>query len=211
MQVLVFDLDTALCPTSTMDGMAMANAIKDVADCQIAPESVTSLQDWKSIWYRAVKRVATKRELAELRLRFSFHLKRQFLIRPSVVLGNYPLIHQVNKLQSQKNVVVCLVSTTCPAVIDIKARSVGLMCQNLPVVTGKDAESLEALLTLSQARVMRSYGIDLKGGLLIAGEGWQKAATLLELNHCLPESFLKEDFYSLRQVQPEDRYTGNFH
>ncbi|TCS41397.1 hypothetical protein [Reinekea marinisedimentorum] len=211
MQVLVFDLDTALCPTSTMDGMAMASAIKDVADCQIAPESVMSLQDWKSIWYRAVKRVATKRELIELRQRFSFHLKRQFLIRPSVVLGNYPLIHQVNKLQGHKNMVVCLVSATCPAAVDIKARSVGLMCQQIPVVTGQDAESPEALLTLAQARVMRSYGLDLKGGHLIAGEGWQKASALLQMHHCLPDDFLKEDSYSVKQIQPEDRFTGNYH
>jgi hypothetical protein len=191
-----------------MDGMAMASAIKDVADCQISPESIVSLQDWKSIWYRAVKRVATKRELAELRVRFGIHLKRQFLIRPSVVQGNYALIQQVNKLQSRKDLVVCLVSTTSPVVVEMKARSIGLMCQQLPVVTGKDAESLEALLTLLQTKVRRSFGVGLEGGCLIADEGWQAAATLVGVQHCLPEVFMKEDSYALHQVMPQDEHSS---
>lgn len=211
MQVLVFDLDTALCPTNTMDGLAMASAIKDVADCQIAPESIRSLQDWKSIWYRAVKRVATKRELTELRARFSLHLKRQFLIRPSVVQGNYPLIQQVNKLQTQKDIVVGLISTTSPSVVDLKARSVGLICNQLPLVTGKEAESPEALLTLLQTRMKRSFGCDFSEGIFIAGEEWSKAASLLDICHCYPEEFVKDDVYSLRQIHPPESALREYH
>lgn len=189
MQVVVFDLDTALCQTSTMDGMAMASAIKDVADCQIAPESVKSLQDWKSIWYGAVRRVATKQELSELRARFTIHLRRQFLIRPAVVQGNYVLIQHVNRLQAQKDAVACIVSNSTRSVVDIKSRAVGLLAGHLPVVTGEDAESTEAMLALLQTRVKRFYGESLDGSDLVASDYWFKAASLLDMNHFLPEVY----------------------
>jgi hypothetical protein len=190
MQLVVFDLDTALCRANTMDGLAMASAIRDVTSCQIDPESIESIHDLKALWYKATQRVADVGELAELKDRFSFHLRRQFLIRPSIVNANYALVEQVNYLQNQQKKIVGLVSSASLSVLLLKARTIGLMCDALPVATGDDSDSLEGILKVIQTRVKRSYGFHFSNIDLIADSNWSVAANRKNMNHILPDDYL---------------------
>jgi hypothetical protein len=199
MQLVVFDLDTALCQTSAMDGLAMSSAIKDVANCQIEPESIQSIHDLKAIWYRATHRVATAIELAELRSRFAFHLRRQFLIRPSIVAANYALVEQVNMLQHKPKTVVALVSSHTTPVLQMKTRAIGLLSDSLPVSTGDDADSLDGILQSIQTRVKRSYGFKYEESTLIASCSWREAAASQNMKHVLPADYI---------VPPEHFHAG---
>jgi len=190
MQLVVFDLDTALCQTSAMDSLAMSSAIKDVASCQIDPESVSNVHDIKSLWYRATNRVASAAELNELRDRFSFHLRRQFLIRPSVISANYDLVERVNQLQNRPKSIVALVSSASTPVLQLKARAIGLMYDSLPVATSDDSVSLEGILRSIQTRVKRSYGFYFGESTLVASSHWQQAAQLNQMEHVLPSEYL---------------------
>jgi len=198
MQLVVFDLDTALCQTSAMDGLAMASAIKDVADCQIEPEKVKSLHDPKSIWYRATDRVATVSDLAELRDRFSFHLRRQFLIRPSIISANYSLVEHINCLQNQRDTIVGLVSSTSSSVLLLKSRAIGLVNDTLPIATGDDSDTLDGILNTLKTRVKRSYGFNFGEASVIASEDWVKASKTARMNHMLPDEYLSERAVSVR-------------
>jgi len=190
MKLVVFDLDTALCQTNAMDGLAMASAIKDVAKCRIEPESVQQLHDFRAIWYQATQRLPSALDLADLQDRFSFHLRRQFLIRPSVIPANYGVIEQINGLQHQKHTIVGLVSATTTSVMLLKAHAIGLVCETLPVATGEDADNLLGILLTLQARVRRSFGFRFDTCDLIAGPAWQAAAEEADMNHCLPVDYL---------------------
>ncbi|WP_320821817.1 hypothetical protein [Reinekea sp.] len=201
MKLVVFDLDTALCQTSAMDGLAMASAIKDVAKCRIEPETVRELHDFASIWYRATQRFPSARDLVDLQERFGFHLRRQFLIRPSVIPANYGLIEQINLLQHQKNTIVGLVSATSAAVMLLKAHAIGLVCQTLPLATGEDADSLPGILLTMQARVRRSFGFNFESCDLIAGLAWRGAATAAQMNHYLPVDYLASGSVQIRDGQ----------
>ena len=190
MQLVVFDLDTALCQTSAMDGLAMSSAIKDVANCHIDPESATSVHDLKTIWYRATHRAASATELNELRDRFSFHLRRQFLIRPSVIAANYDLVERVNQLQNRSKSVVAIVSSTSAPVLQLKARAIGLMCDSLPIATSDDSDNLEGILRSVQTRVKRSYGFYFRESIIVASAHWQLAAQTNRMDHMLPSEYI---------------------
>jgi hypothetical protein len=194
MQLVVFDLDTALCQTSAMDGLAMASAIKDVANCQLEPESIQSIHDPKALWYRATRRVADVSELTELRDRFSFHLRRQFLIRPSIVSANYSLVEHVNSLQNKQKTIVGLVSSSSNSVLLLKARAIGLMNDALPVSTADDSDTLEGILRVIQTRVKRSYGFHFGESTLVAGEHWKTAASGTKIEHICPSEYLVDKF-----------------
>jgi hypothetical protein len=192
MQLVVFDLDTALCRANTMDSLAMASAIKDVADCQIEPESIDSIHDLKSLWYKATRRVADVHELSDLKDRFSFHLRRQFLIRPSIINANYPMVQQVNYIQNQQQKVVGLISSSSHSVLLLKARAIGLMCDSLPVATGDDSDSLEGILETIQTRVKRSFGFNRGKVDLVADSIWRDSAKRANMNHILPSNYLEK-------------------
>jgi hypothetical protein len=202
MKLVVFDLDTALCQTNAMDGLAMASAIMDVAKCQIKPETVRELHDFAAIWYRATQRLPSALDLVDLQQRFSFHLRRQFLIRPSVIPANYDLIEQINLLQRQKNTIVGLISATSRAVMLLKAHAIGLVCETLPLATGDDADSLPGILLTMQTRVRRSFGFYFDSCDLIAGLAWQTAATAAQMNHYLPADYLVSGSVPIRDSRP---------
>jgi len=200
MKLVVFDLDTALCQTNAMDGLAMASAIMDVAKCQIKPETVRELHDFAAIFYRATQRLPSALDLVDLQARFGFHLRRQFLIRPSVIPANYGLIEQIDLLQHQKNTIVGLVSATSRAVMLLKARAIGLVCDTWPLATGDDADSLPGILLTMQTRVRRSFGVHFATCDLIAGPAWHEAAGVAHMNHSLPVDYLASS--SVRDSQP---------
>jgi len=207
MKLVVFDLDTALCQTSGMDGFAMASAIKDVAKCRIKPETVRELHDLSAIWYRATRRFPSALDLAGLQKRFSFHLRRQFLIRPSVIPANYGLIEQINLLQHKKDTIVGLVSATSATVMQLRANAIGLVCATLPHATGDDADSLPGILLSLQTRVRRSFGFYFDSFDLIAGLAWQTAATAAHMNHYLPADYLKSGSVQIRDQIRDSQLT----
>lgn len=182
MQLMVFDLDTALCQASAMDGLAMASAIQDVTEREISPESIRSISDFKSIWYQATGKVPSPSELKALRERFAFQLRRQFIIRPSVVSANYPVVEAVNRLQNRPETLVAIVSATSEAAIALKARAIGLKYDTLPMASGDDADHFEGLLKAVQVRVRRGYGFRFDHAQLIAGTEWSAAAKRCQMD-----------------------------
>lgn len=192
MKLMVFDLDTALCQTSTMDGLAMASAIYDVTECHIQPETIGQISDLKALWYQAAGTLPSGDDLKSLRDRFSFHLRRQFIIRPSVVEANYPMVEAVNRLQSRSDTVVGLVSTSSASVLVLKARAIGLMSETIPVATGDDADHFDGILKSMKVRVMRSFGCFYDQAELIGGIDWHIAAQRQKMQHTLPQDFITE-------------------
>lgn len=192
MQLVVFDLDTALCQTSAMDGLAMASAIKDVAHCQIEPEKIKSVHDYKSVWYQATNRVATSREINELRDRFSLHLRRQFLIRPSAVPANLALVDRVNYLQNRNDILIGLVSTANHSVLLTKSRAIGLIPDALPVATGEDSDSYEGILRILQTRAKRSFGACFNEAMVVADETWRSSAKVCGMHYMDGADYLAE-------------------
>jgi hypothetical protein len=176
-----------------MDGLAMAKAMKDVAGCQIDAQSLSSVLDLKTIWYRATNRVAAAIEIAELRARYAFHLRRQFLIRPSVVTANYPLVEHVNALQNREHSVLGLISATSAGVLQMKARSIGLQNDGLPIATIDDSETHAGILNSVQTRAKRSYGYQLTGALLVAGHEWKDAADQCDFELKSPSDYLTDE------------------
>ncbi len=190
MKLVIFDLDTALCQTNIMDGMAMASAIKDVANIEVDAESIASMHDLKSLWYKITKTVASTSELQDLRDRFGFHLRRQFLIRPSVVSANYALVSHVNSMQDQSDVVVGLVSSMSLSVINLKANAIGLLSNALPIATGEDSDSPSGILNTLQTRVKRSYGISIRSTTLVANDQWLKSANKAGIELILADDYV---------------------
>lgn len=193
MRLLVFDLDTALCQTDAMDGLAMASAVTDLTGKTIDPQSIGSCYDLESLWRQVTDEPASTAELTELRRRFSFHLRRQFLIRPSVVPANYRAIEQVNALQDDPDTLVGLISHTSEAVMQLKCRSIGLVNSAIPVASGDDSELPEGILSTLRVRIRRSYGLKLDAATLIAGDPWQGAAIATRMARKCPEKFFANE------------------
>ncbi len=189
MQVVVFDLDTALCRASTMDGMAMARAIKDVANCEINSSDIKSLYDLNSIWLRHVKSDISIIELDQLKQRFLFHLKRQILINSNGFQENRRLIEHINHLQTLPNIIVAVVCSVSVSVLKVKAKAIGLELGAMPLATSSGSDSEADILSILQSRLSRSFGCDLNAGLLIAGVQWRNAAELFEMQFVLPDEF----------------------
>lgn len=183
MRLMVFDLDTALCQASTMDGLAMAGAIQDVTDREINPETIRSISDLKTLWYQATGVMPTAADLKALRDRFAFHLRRQFIIRPSVVSANYPVVEAVNRLQNQSDTLVAIVSVASEAAVSLKARAIGLHYDTLPLATGDDSDQFDGLLKTVQVRVRRGFGFRFDQAQLIAGSAWASAAERRQMAH----------------------------
>lgn len=190
MRLMVFDLDTALCQASTMDGLAMASAIFDVTDCHIEPETITSVTDHRALWYQVTGKLPTTGELKTLRERFAFQLRRQFIIRPSIVSANYPMIESVNRLQHRNDTIVAVVTALPQSVLIMKSRAIGLMLETLPVATADDADHLDGILNKVQVRVKRSFGFSRGQAELIGGSVWSQATRRQSLSHTLPEDFV---------------------
>lgn len=183
MKLVVFDLDTALCQTSAMDGLAMASAIKDVAGCHIESEVFDSIHEVKSLWYHATSRMADLADLAELRQRYAVHFRRQFLIRPRVVNSDPALIDHINYIQESNNTVVGIVTATTQSVLLLKARAAGIRCESMPMATGDDADTLDSLLNVLRTRVSRSYGYHCGECIMVGSEHWQTAADRMKMLH----------------------------
>ena len=189
MRLMVFDLDTALCQASTMDGLAIASAIQDLTDRSINPEAIHSISDFKAIWYQATGVLPSAGELKALRERFAFHLRRQFIIRPSVVTANYPMIEAVNRLQNHPETLVALVSAASESAVALKVRAIGLQCDALPMATGDDSDLMDGLLKVVQVRVRRGFGFLFDQATLVAGPEWQPAAERHKMELWSPAKF----------------------
>jgi hypothetical protein len=189
MHLVVFDLDTALCPTNTMDGLALAKALQDVTGNKVSPELLVNSVDFRNIFYKFEDRVASLVEVAEFRSRYGFHLRRQYLIRPSVIPANYSLIERANALQNRKDTVVGIVTSTSLSALQLKSRNIGLFSELMPVATSEDSDSLEGILNAIQIRVRRSFGFQFKEATLVSDDHWGVAAKLSNMNLITPDNF----------------------
>lgn len=190
MKLVVFDLDTALCRASAMDGLAMASAIKDVASCHIEPEAFESIHELKNYWYQATNRVAEQYELDEVRQRYAVHFRRQFLIRPRAANYDAVLVEHINYLQESSKNVVALVSATSQSVLLLKARAAGLRCESMPLATGDDADSTFGLLNVLRTRVSRSYGYHCGECIMVGSHHWLEAAERFNMVLLSAEEYL---------------------
>lgn len=188
MHLVVFDLDTALCPTNTMDGLALAKALQDVTGHKVSPELLVNSVDFRNIFYRFIGRVASQLEVAEFRSRYSFHLRRQYLIRPSVIPANYSLIERANSLQNRKDTVVGIVTSTSLSALQLKSRSIGLLSELMPVATSEDSDTLDGILNAIKTRVRRSFGFQFEQATLVSDDHWGGAAKLSGMNLVTPDN-----------------------
>lgn len=194
MKLVVFDMDTALCPTNTMDGLAFERALQDVSgDVNFRLEQIPEQLHFRNALYLATKRMPNSMDVAELRNRFNFHLRRHFLIRPSVIQANYSLIETVNVIQHRKDTIVALVSTSSAMAVQLKARAIGLMSEMLPVATHEDADGLPELLMTLKGRVKRSFGVQFDQAQLVGSRAWYSASQSNDFELVEPMAFLAED------------------
>lgn len=193
MHLVVFDLDTALCPSNAMDGLALAKALQDVTGQNVSPELLVDSMDFRNIFYKIENRVASRVEVAAFRERYSFHLRRQYLIRPSVIPANYSLIERANALQNRKDTVVGIVTSTSLAALQLKSRSIGLLSELMPVATSEDADSLEGILSAIKTRVRRSFGFQFDQATLVSEAHWSVAAKVSEMSLVSPDRFSEKN------------------
>ncbi|WP_411743712.1 hypothetical protein [Reinekea sp.] len=181
-------MDTALCPTNTMDGLALAKALQDVTGNKVSPELLVNSVDFRNIFYKFEERVASQLEIVEFRTRYSFHLRRQYLIRPSVIPANYSLIERANSLQNRKDTVVGIVTSTSLSALQLKSRNIGLYSELMPVATSEDSDSLEGILSAIKTRARRSFGFQFEKASLVSGEHWIAAAKQSNMLIITPEN-----------------------
>ncbi len=176
MKLMVFDLDTALCQSSAMEGLALSQAVEDLTGSPPIMEAPPVFTDFPSAIAILLGRVPSKEEVEVVRARFSVHLRQQMVIRTGVIDLNIRLIETMNRLMGRRDTVVGLVSSCCNRVMQLKARSMGLVIDAVPSATLDDGDGLDDILNTIKTRVKRSYGFRFREATLVAESVWREAA-----------------------------------
>jgi hypothetical protein len=172
-----------------MDGLALAKALQDVTGHNINPELLVNSVDFRNILYKIESAAPSAKKVSKFRERYNFHLRRQYLIRPSFIPANYALIEQANSLQNRKDTLVGIVSSTSIAAIELKSRSIGLLCEMMPAATSEDSDSLDGILGALKNRVRRGYGAQCDQATLVSNDYWAVAAKMNNMSLVQPDDY----------------------
>lgn len=189
MKLMVFDLDTALCQSSAMEGLALCQSVEDLTGEPPTMEAPPVFTHFPSAVASLLGREASQDELTIVRARFSVHLRRQMMIRSGYMDLNRRLIDTMNRMMGRRDTVVGLVSSCCSRVMKLKARSMGLVIDAVPSATLDDGEDLDDILNAIKTRVKRSYGFRFREATLVADAVWQPAAERSGFDWLAPSSF----------------------
>jgi len=189
MKLMVFDLDTALCQSSAMEGLALCQAVEDLTGTPLSMDAPPVFTQFTAAVATLLGREPSTEEVDVVRARFSVHLRRQMMIRTGVIDLNVRLIETMNRLMGRRDTVVGLVSSCCSRVMQLKARSMGLVIDAVPSATLDDGEDLFDILNAIQTRVKRSYGFRFREATLVADAVWQPAAERTGFDWVAPSEF----------------------
>ena len=189
MKLMVFDLDTALCQSSAMEGLALCQAVEDLTGSPPSMEAPPVFTRFKAAVATLLGREPTAEEVDVVRARFDVHLRRQMMVRTGVIDLNIRLIETMNRLMGRRDTVVGLVSSCCSRVMQLKARSMGLVIDAVPSATLDDGEDLFDILNAIRTRVKRSYGFRFREATLVADAEWQSAAERSGFDWVAPSEF----------------------
>ncbi|MBU2862642.1 hypothetical protein KO489_02175 [Reinekea forsetii] len=194
MHLMVFDLDAALCPTNTMDGLALSKALQDVTSQIVNPELLMNSADFRKLFVNTMQRFPTRDELFDFRAQYNVYLKQQFIIRPSFIPANYALIEQANALQHRKDTLVAIITSRTLSALKIKSAKLGLMSDLMPVASCEDADSYSGILSALTKRVRRSFGLQYDQASLVSVEANRECAANNDMSLIL-ESDFNESLY----------------
>lgn len=191
MRLVVFDIDTALCQSSAMEGYALCQAVADLTRTTVSTLMPETVHPFHTAVTQLLGRTPKPAELHYLRGRFRLHLKRQSLFHNKTIQANQSMVDNMLELMRSRDAVVGLVASTCSQVLALKARNLGLVIDAMPCASKDDGETLEAVLTTVKARAMRSFGDSFRQFQLVASDAWREAAIRQQMEFLTPAAFVQ--------------------
>lgn len=191
MRLVVFDIDTALCQTSAMEGHALCQAVADLTRTTVSVLMPERLHPFQTAVTQLLGRTPKAAELHYLRGRFRLHLKRQTLFHNKAIQANHSVVEVMLELMRSRDAVVGLVASTCGQVLALKARNLGLVIDAMPCASKDDGETLETVLARVKGRAMRSFGDSFTQLQLVASDAWSEAAIRQKMDFLTPETFIQ--------------------
>ncbi|MHA7879404.1 MAG: hypothetical protein ACX931_06425 [Saccharospirillum sp.] len=191
MKLVVFDLDTALCQSSTMEGYALCQAVADLTQKPVSTRMPDPVHPFNVAVAGLLGRVPSAQETQYLRSRFRLHLKRQTLFQQRTIQANGSMVDAMHDLMRRRDTVVGLVSSSCSQVLSLKARNLGMVVDAMPCATKDDGESLDMVLETVKRRALRSFGVAFRSMQLVAAPAWQSPAVGAQMHWVSPEAFLR--------------------
>lgn len=190
MKLVVFDLDTALCHSSAMEGYALCQAVADLTRKTVSTLMPNPVHPFHSAVSTLLGRTPTADEMLYLRSRFRLHLKRQTLFHSKAIQANGSMIDTMHDLMRSRDTVVGLVTSTCSQVLAMKARNLGLVVDAMPCASKDDGDSLDSVLATVKLRAMRSFGVCFDQCQLVAADAWRDSASRQQMDWLSPDDFL---------------------
>lgn len=191
MKLVVFDLDTALCHSSAMEGYALCQAVADLTRKTVSTLMPDPVHPFHSAVSSLLGRTPTTDEMLYLRSRFRLHLKRQTVFHSKAIQPNVSMIDTMHDLLRSRDTVVGLVTSSCSKVLAMKARNLGLVVDAMPCACKDDGEQLDTVLATVKSRAMRSFGISFDQCQLIAADAWRDPASRQQMDWLSPNDFLQ--------------------
>lgn len=191
MRLVVFDLDTALCQSSAMEGYALCQAVADLTRKTVSTLVPNPVHPFQSAVSALLGRTPTSDEMLYLRTRFRLHLKRQTLFHSKAIQANGSMIDTLHDLMRSRDTVVGLVTSTCSQVLAMKTRNLGLVVDAMPCASRDDSDTLDGVLATVKTRAMRSFGVRFDRSQLVAAEDWREAAAVQDMDWFSPQAFMQ--------------------
>lgn len=190
MQLVVFDLDTALCLSGAMESLALSQAVEDLTGSAPPREAPLVTAHLRPAVSHMLGREPSEDELGQVRARFSVHLRQQMLTRSGVMDLNVPMIEAMNRMMRRRDTLIGLISSCSGRIMQMKARSMGVVIDAVPFASGDDGDALEDILGTLRKRVKRGFGFRIGEPLLVAETVWAEAAREAGFNWQRPGDYL---------------------
>ena len=177
MNLVMFDIDGTLTATTGVDAQCFVQAVNDLFHIKDVDTDLTSYKNVtdegiaEEIIERHTGRVATKKELTDLKRHFVELLREEVSSNPTLFYPIEGAGEILEELVNHPDMEISLATGGWRESALLKLEAAGLDIKNLPMATSSDALSREQIMILSEERALRAYNVHSFDSVVYVGDG----------------------------------------
>jgi phosphoglycolate phosphatase-like HAD superfamily hydrolase len=177
MNLVMFDIDGTLTATTGVDAQCFVRAVNDLFHIKDVDTDLTTYKNVtdegiaEEIIERHTGRVATKKELSDLKKLFVEMLRKKVSSNPALFYPVEGAVEILEELVHHPDMEISLATGGWRESALLKLEAAGLDTKSLPMTSSNDALSREAIMKLSEESAKRAYNVHSFDSVVYVGDG----------------------------------------
>ena len=177
MNLVMFDIDGTLTATTGVDAQCFVRAVNDLFRIKDVDTDLTSYRNVtdegiaEEIIERHTGRVATEKELSDLKKLFVEMLRKEVSFNPELFYPVEGAVEILEDLVRHPDMEISLATGGWRESALLKLEAAGLDTKGLPMASSNDALSREEIMIISEERAKSSYHVHSFDSVVYVGDG----------------------------------------